>query len=989
LSDSDYTVSTQAELNSAIESINSTTTAGTYTITLSANIIEGQVGQPAGLYTLTLAPGVDVVIDGAGYTIDGNGVNGGIAVTTGHVSISDLTLNDTVAQGHAGIAGGGGGAGLGGGLFVGPDATVTIDDVQFVDDAAKGGSGGSPSAGGESGGQGGKSSLIYLALGGGGTNGPAGTAGIAPDGAGGDGGDGHAGGLGVNGGKGGAGGAGGQPSTDSFGESGGDGGDGGNGGLGGIGGDGGDGGGGGAGGAASPGTLTFGADAGDPGDGGKGGDGGDGEFAGGGGGGGAGGRGARGGWGGFAATAGAPYGESSDGSDGGDGGKGGDGGYGGGGGGGGAGSTGGAGGTGYGGTTGQDPGAGGAGGDGGAGGNGDFGAGGGGGGAGGNGGRAGPNNSNLVPGEAPGTSGAGGSGGQAGLGGFGGGKGADGENGNPGATSSGANEPASVVGGAGGGGLGAGGGIFVAEGGQLTVDGGLLTGGSVSGGASGGPGAGVGSYYGSGIFIEGNNTVTLAAPTGAALTIDNVIADEQGSGGVGLGKLSIGPGGTVNLAATNTFAGGIIVTGGTLALSAPGAAGSGQITFDASSDATLGFAAADAPTNSIAGLALGDFLWVTDKTLASDLYTQVGDGGTLEIGFTGGGSVDLSIIGSYTQADFPIIDNKIPVDAVPCFCRGTRIMTTSGEVPVEDLAIGDRVICRSGAAQPIMWIGQGRTLVTRGRRSAATPVIVRKGALADNVPHHDLRVTKGHSLYVDGVLVPVEFLVNHRSILWDDHAQEVTVYHIELADHDVLLAEGAPAESYRDDGNRWLFRNANSGWDQGPKSPCAPILTGGPIVDAIWRRLVDRAGPRPGVPLTDDPDLHLLVDGRRVDAMSRDGEAYIFPLPTRPVSVRVVSRSGSPAELGLMRDMRELGVALRRIALRQASRFCVMEAADELLAEGFHGFEADNGLRWTAGDAPLPAGLFADFNGSMELVLHIGCTARYPLFGEPVQAVAA
>ena len=60
-----------------------------------------------------------------------------------------------------------------------------------------------------------------------------------------------------------------------------------------------------------------------------------------------------------------------------------------------------------------------------------------------------------------------------------------------------------------------------------------------------------------------------------------------------------------------------------------------------------------------------------------------------------------------------------------------------------------------------------------GRRSAATPVVVRKGALADNVPYRDLRVTKGHSLFLDGVLIPVEFLVNHRSIQWDDRAREV------------------------------------------------------------------------------------------------------------------------------------------------------------------------------------------------------------------------
>jgi hypothetical protein len=51
------------------------------------------------------------------------------------------------------------------------------------------------------------------------------------------------------------------------------------------------------------------------------------------------------------------------------------------------------------------------------------------------------------------------------------------------------------------------------------------------------------------------------------------------------------------------------------------------------------------------------------------------------------------------------------------------------------------------------------------------------------------------SLYIDGVLIPVEFLVNHRSILWDERAQEVTVCHLELYAHDVLIADGAPAES--------------------------------------------------------------------------------------------------------------------------------------------------------------------------------------------------
>jgi hypothetical protein len=121
---------------------------------------------------------------------------------------------------------------------------------------------------------------------------------------------------------------------------------------------------------------------------------------------------------------------------------------------------------------------------------------------------------------------------------------------------------------------------------------------------------------------------------------------------------------------------------------------------------------------------------------------------------------------------------------------------------------------------------------------------VRKGALADNVPNRDLHVTKAHSLYIDGVLVPVEFLVNHKSILWDDRAQEVEIYHVELESHDVLIANRTPAEAYRDDGNRWLFQNANSGWDFPPQEPYVPVLTGGPVVDEIWHRLLERVGWR-------------------------------------------------------------------------------------------------------------------------------------------------
>ncbi|MDR3537742.1 MAG: DUF4347 domain-containing protein [Acetobacteraceae bacterium] len=326
---------------------------------------------------------------------------------------------------------------------------------------------------------------------------------------------------------------------------------------------------------------------------------------------------------------------------------------------------------------------------------------------------------------------------------------------------------------------------------------------------------------------------------------------------------------------------------------------------------------------------------------------------------------------------------------VLCFCAGTMIATPGGEMPVERLSAGDLVLTASGAVRPILWVGVGRQQVARGKRSAATPVIVERNAIGPNVPYRDLRVTKAHALFVDDVLIPVEFLVNHRSIRWDDRAQEVSLYHIELESHDVLVADGAPAESYRDDGNRWLFQNANAGWGLPPQEPCAPVLTGGPIVDAAWRRFLDRAGPRTLPPLTDDPDLHLLVDGQRIEAAARRGELVVFHLADRPGSVRIASRDAVPAELGLVRDPRSLGVALRRVTLRQGMRVRSIEASDGRLADGFHGYEPADDLRWTSGDAGIPLALFEGIDGALEVVLHLVGATRYPLFGEPARRTAA
>ena len=323
-----------------------------------------------------------------------------------------------------------------------------------------------------------------------------------------------------------------------------------------------------------------------------------------------------------------------------------------------------------------------------------------------------------------------------------------------------------------------------------------------------------------------------------------------------------------------------------------------------------------------------------------------------------------------------------------CFCAGTMIATPEGEAPVECLSIGDTVRTVRGRERRIIWVGSGRVLATQGRRNAATPVIVRKGALAHQVPHRDLHVTNGHALYLDGVLIPVEELINQQTILWDDRAQEVSIFHIELDSHDVLIANGAAAESYRDDGNRWLFQNADRGWHLPPQAPYAPLLSDGPVVDGVWQRLLQRAGRSQTIPLTDDPDLHLLIDSRRVDPIERQAcGTHVFRLPAKPRSVRLRSRAAVPQHLGLARDPRPLGVPVRRLVLAQARHQRSIEAGSATLIDGFYDYEPADGIRWTDGDAAVPRTLFAGMSGPGMLIVDL-CGATQYLDDARVQQVA-
>ena len=179
-----------------------------------------------------------------------------------------------------------------------------------------------------------------------------------------------------------------------------------------------------------------------------------------------------------------------------------------------------------------------------------------------------------------------------------------------------------------------------------------------------------------------------------------------------------------------------------------------------------------------------------------------------------------------------------------CYCHGTMILTDRGEVAVEDLVIGSHVVTASGALRPVKWLGRrsyaGRFLAANAK---LMPVRIAAGALGGALPRRDLLVSPMHAMYIDGILIPAIELVNGATILQMRGLASVHYVHVELEAHDLILAEGAPSETFVDDDSRMMFHNAESYFmrygraDAPLPAYCAPRVTHGYALEAVRARL--------------------------------------------------------------------------------------------------------------------------------------------------------
>lgn len=147
-------------------------------------------------------------------------------------------------------------------------------------------------------------------------------------------------------------------------------------------------------------------------------------------------------------------------------------------------------------------------------------------------------------------------------------------------------------------------------------------------------------------------------------------------------------------------------------------------------------------------------------------------------------------------------------EIIPCFTPGTLIATPRGEVPVEELKAGDRVITRDNGIQQIRWMGQkALSWADLSLNPHLKPILIRQGSLGNGLPERDMMVSPNHrvlvandrtALYFDEheVLVAAKHLVAGRGVHEVD-SMGTTYIHFMFDQHEVVLSNGAWTESFQ------------------------------------------------------------------------------------------------------------------------------------------------------------------------------------------------
>ena len=350
-------------------------------------------------------------------------------------------------------------------------------------------------------------------------------------------------------------------------------------------------------------------------------------------------------------------------------------------------------------------------------------------------------------------------------------------------------------------------------------------------------------------------------------------------------------------------------------------------------------------------------------------YSHLGNSlsGPLASDLMSGTGIQNGVTHQVSALDFAILhDIGVPVSGgLPCFAAGTRISTMNGAVPVEDLRTGDALLLQDGATAAITWIGSRRIdIASHPDPAQVAPVLLRKDAIGEAAPARDLLVSPDHAIWFGGTLIPAKALLNGVTIR-QVHPNMITYFHIELASHAVILAEGLPVESYLDTGNRRVFSEAridpvlhpvaaDDGQMRRERLGCAPFAETGPLVATLRTLILERAA----IAMMENPDLTVRLGDAALQASwpSPDMLEVTLPKggPEGTGDLVIASRNFVPAEMTPdPRDRRRLGIAVSSLEIHRDDAWRHISLDDAALSQGWHAMEP--GYRWTNGRGIVPA----------------------------------
>ena len=145
---------------------------------------------------------------------------------------------------------------------------------------------------------------------------------------------------------------------------------------------------------------------------------------------------------------------------------------------------------------------------------------------------------------------------------------------------------------------------------------------------------------------------------------------------------------------------------------------------------------------------------------------------------------------------------------IACFTLGAMIQTERGEVAVEELHAGDKVLTRDHGLQPVRWVGRRDLSQTDlAREPRFSPIRIEKGALGANLPQRDLLVSPQHRMLVSGpraqllfgdaeVLVAATHMVGMTGVQ-RVYPRGISYVHILFDQHQIVRADGAWSESFQ------------------------------------------------------------------------------------------------------------------------------------------------------------------------------------------------